>query len=152
MSAVTELLNQIQAAGIRLVVEGERLRYRPVDRMTPELAAAIRAHRTMIVAQLAGDIPTLGRENVRPAEASAMTASPQQPNSSQSRSNYRSSWGTVAIVAPRPAPGAAPHVRPASPGPALGATRAGKPAGGSRKTAAGFVGRVILTSGMDSAA
>jgi hypothetical protein len=69
MSAVTELLNQIQAAGIRLVLEGERLRYRPVDRMTPELAATIRAHRTMIVAQLAGDIPILGGENVRPAEA-----------------------------------------------------------------------------------
>jgi hypothetical protein len=63
MVTVPELLNQIQDAGITLVVEGGQLRYRPVNRMTPELAAAIRAHRAMIVARLTRDAHTQKREN-----------------------------------------------------------------------------------------
>ncbi len=52
---VTELLSRIQAAGITLILEDSRLRYRPVDRMTPELAAAIREHREAIITRLAGN-------------------------------------------------------------------------------------------------
>ncbi len=63
MVTVPELLNQIQEAGITLVVEGDRLRYRPVDRMTPGLAAAIRGQRATIMAQLTRDGPTGKREN-----------------------------------------------------------------------------------------
>jgi TubC N-terminal docking domain len=65
---ITELLTRIQEAGIILVLEDGQLRYRPMDRMTPELAAAIRAHREMIIAALAGKAPAQERENVKTPE------------------------------------------------------------------------------------
>jgi hypothetical protein len=62
---ISELLTCVRDAGITLIVEDGRLRYRPVDRMTPELAAAIREHREQITAALAGKAPAQERENVQ---------------------------------------------------------------------------------------
>ncbi len=62
---VAELFTRIHEAGITLALEDGRLRYRPVDRMTPELAAAIREHREAIIAAVAGKAPAQERENVQ---------------------------------------------------------------------------------------
>lgn len=62
---IDELLEQVRAAGITLVVQDGRLRYRPVDRMTPELAAAIREYRDAIIARLSQKGSAGKRENVK---------------------------------------------------------------------------------------
>lgn len=63
--SVTELFTRIQEAGVTLVLEDGRLRYRPKDRMTPDLAADIGEHREAIIEVLAGKGPAQKRENVK---------------------------------------------------------------------------------------
>ena len=50
-----DLLTQLVSQGIQLSRAGDWLRYRPVERMTPELAAVIRAHKSELMALSACD-------------------------------------------------------------------------------------------------
>jgi hypothetical protein len=50
-----DLLTQLVSRGIQLSRAGDRLCYRPVERMTPELAAVIRAHKSELMALSACD-------------------------------------------------------------------------------------------------
>jgi|SRR5919199_4197400 hypothetical protein len=50
-----DLLTQLVSRGIQLSRAGDRLRYRPVERMTPELAAVIRVHKSELMALSACD-------------------------------------------------------------------------------------------------
>lgn len=52
---IDHLLAQLNAQGIQLSRDGDRLRYRPKGRLTPELAAAVRAHKAELLALLACD-------------------------------------------------------------------------------------------------
>ena len=49
---VTDLLREARRLGIELVADGERLRYRPRDRMTPELAQRLRERKGELLAVL----------------------------------------------------------------------------------------------------
>jgi hypothetical protein len=51
---VQELLRDLAAAGIELKAAGDRIRYRPLPAMTPELAERIRQHRGELLAALNG--------------------------------------------------------------------------------------------------
>ncbi|HEX6993730.1 MAG TPA: hypothetical protein VF339_06240 [Gammaproteobacteria bacterium] len=52
MTAGAEILAQLEAAGISLRVDGDRLYARPRSRLTPELAELIRAHRDELIRTL----------------------------------------------------------------------------------------------------
>ncbi len=52
MSTAAVLLADLKGRGIELRAEGERLRFRPVAAMTPELAARVKAHKGELLALL----------------------------------------------------------------------------------------------------
>ena len=52
MTAAGALLADLHAAGVAVTVAGDRLRYRPVDRVTADQLARMRAHRAALVALL----------------------------------------------------------------------------------------------------
>lgn len=47
-----ELLAELAALGIQLEVDGERLRFRPRERVTAELAERMRAHKAELLVEL----------------------------------------------------------------------------------------------------
>lgn len=51
MNAQT-LINELQAAGFQIAVSGGRLRVSPFSRLTPELRAAMKSHRSEIIRAL----------------------------------------------------------------------------------------------------
>ena len=55
MSAPIAILNELRARGVELCVEGHRLRFRPVDRVTPELLARLREHKPSLLEFLKAD-------------------------------------------------------------------------------------------------
>jgi len=66
-----ELLSEFSARGVVLRVEGDRLRFRPVDRVPPELQDELRQHKAQLLAILNGAGPTVGHalpEGLRPIE------------------------------------------------------------------------------------
>ena len=52
MTAAGALLADLRAAGVAVTVAGDRLRYRPVDRVTADQLERMRAHRAALVALL----------------------------------------------------------------------------------------------------
>lgn len=58
-SAVGELLAELSRRGVELVVHGDRLRYRPADAATPELAERLRIHKAELLAAL---MPPTGQD------------------------------------------------------------------------------------------
>lgn len=56
MSAV-DLMAHLGKLGVRLEVDGDRLRYSPRSAVTPELAGELRTHKTELVAILQADLP-----------------------------------------------------------------------------------------------
>jgi hypothetical protein len=84
VTAAVALVAQLRARGIELVPAGDRLRYRPVDALTPDELAALRALKADVLALLtAPTLPPryfhpwpdalsgLGRRTVGPFEACA---------------------------------------------------------------------------------
>ena len=45
----TEVLDRLAACGVMLIADGERLRFRPRDAVTPDLRAALVAHKAELV-------------------------------------------------------------------------------------------------------
>ena len=65
MSAA-DVLAQAQAAGVQLVANGDRLHYRaPAGALTPELRAALQAHRAALLALLAKRPPAAASRPTR---------------------------------------------------------------------------------------
>ena len=52
IAPIQELLAELHRRGVELVAQGSRLRFRPVDAVSPELLARIRAHKVEILAEL----------------------------------------------------------------------------------------------------
>ena len=50
MGSTTELLAELDALGVKLETNGERLRYRPRGRVTADLASRMRAHKAELMA------------------------------------------------------------------------------------------------------
>lgn len=79
---VLDTLEGLAAAGLELAVDGDRILYRPVAAMTPELAAAVGACKPDLLALLAGSGPgwsaaellVLAGADLSPAEVPAITA------------------------------------------------------------------------------
>jgi hypothetical protein len=57
VSLAVALLDRARAAGLTLEAAGDKLRVSPGDRLTPELADALRAHKAEVLAALAGPRP-----------------------------------------------------------------------------------------------
>ena len=55
MSAPLDIVKELQARGVELRVEGERLRFRPADRVTPDLLARLREQKPALLAFLRPD-------------------------------------------------------------------------------------------------
>lgn len=56
MSAPVALLTELRVRGIELAATGDRLRYRPVDAVPPELLTQLRVHKAALITILrAGD-------------------------------------------------------------------------------------------------
>lgn len=54
VSAPIDVLNELRARGVELRAQGNRLRFRPVDRVTPDLLARLREHKAELLAILDG--------------------------------------------------------------------------------------------------
>jgi len=69
--APVDIVNELRARGVELRVEGEQLRFRPTDRVTPELLARLREHKPALLAFLKPEpaedraIPAARREATR---------------------------------------------------------------------------------------
>ena len=64
MSASVLLLRELQARGIELRPQGDRVAFRPKEKMTPELLEQLRVHRTQLLKMLRDD-PRLGLPRVQ---------------------------------------------------------------------------------------
>lgn len=49
---VDDVFATLREAGIELTAEGDRIKYRPRDRMTPALAAVLQAHRAEVLSRI----------------------------------------------------------------------------------------------------
>ena len=57
----TEILNELQRRGVELRAEGDRLRFRPKEAVTPDLIKILKQHKAEIIAAVAGDkLPGFG--------------------------------------------------------------------------------------------
>jgi len=52
------LVADLAALGIQLEADGERLRFRPCEKVTPDLAAKLRTHKAALLAMLAPNPPS----------------------------------------------------------------------------------------------
>ena len=53
----TEVLAELTRRGVKIMVEGDRLRFRPQQAVTPDLRAAMAAHKAELLTLLDGDEP-----------------------------------------------------------------------------------------------
>ena len=51
----TEIIRDLQSRGVELRAEGDRLRFRPKEAVTPDLIKILKQHKAEIIAAVAGD-------------------------------------------------------------------------------------------------
>ena len=73
-----ELLHEVEVRGVDLSIVGDRLRYRPASRLTPELVEGLRQHKAKILERLEGDVSSATVAGDEPPEVSRRHDNPSR--------------------------------------------------------------------------
>ena len=79
MTTAAQLLTELQALGVTLAADGDRLRFRPGTAVTPELLARLRTHKAELLAMLARTGDSGDGDETHPSTGETVVVSPAVP-------------------------------------------------------------------------